>query len=285
MRALPVGQTGKYYLCVLRARDPGAVPRGQALAFYVAMLQDSQTVPQQAGHAPAALAVDDAPMAELASGAEKQSGQARGKRLAHPRPEPIGDALWPGLDEAQQPARKRGRGQLPPGPRGHAGRPPHTQEQAEQQAGAAASSGTQAATAAARGAREARRARPVVLQLEGMSVYFEEHGAEGDPDHYRRLCVRCPLGDTAHCQAGQAPRGKKRGMAHAQTRTHGRLEPYAFLGAWLQAASRLPDRAAHMAHTPTPGQVRSYTTAQGWLTAATASGQPEPGLDHSAPDG
>jgi hypothetical protein len=122
------------------------------------------------------------------------------------------------------------------------------------------------------------------LQLEGMAVYFEEHGAETDSDHYRRLCVRCPLGHTTHCQAGHHPCGKKRGIGPAQTRTHGQLEPYAYLGAWLQAASRMPDRAAHMAHAPTQGQVRSYMTAQGWLTGALASARPEPGLDHSAPD-
>jgi hypothetical protein len=122
------------------------------------------------------------------------------------------------------------------------------------------------------------------VQLEGMAVYFEEHGAPGEASYYRRICARCPHAHAGHSQAGQPPCGKKRGVGPGQTRTHGDLEPYAFLGAWLQAASRMPDRATHMAHTPTQAQVTAYMRGQGWTASAQAARLPQMAAQDSAPD-
>jgi hypothetical protein len=285
LTSLPAGQSGKYYQCVLRAADPGAVPRGQAPAVYAAMLQDAPPPGPHAADAAPAIADDDAPVSELAAAAPTTAGRPTGKRPATHRLQPLGEALWQGLEDQEAPTRKRGRSQADARPQGPEAMDVQPRQPPTRQAGPAASSRTPALAHEVSAGREARQPRPVVLQLEGLAVYFEEHGAQGEGSHYKRVCVRCPHAQGAHRQAGQPLCGKKRGIGHAQTRAHGEREPYAFLGAWLQAASRMPDRTAHMAHTPTQAEVRAYMRAQGWLAGAQAATAPQTTEETPAPDG
>ncbi|MCP4242086.1 MAG: hypothetical protein GY772_16135, partial [bacterium] len=83
-------------------------------------------------------------------------------------------------------------------------------------------------------------ARAVVREVEGRPVFLEENAASSG--YYRRYVVRCPLASVEHAD-GCGRCEKKRGTGASQTRCFGELEPVAFLGVWVRAASEFGSRA------------------------------------------
>lgn len=81
------------------------------------------------------------------------------------------------------------------------------------------------------------------------NIYYDEHGVAGQPGHYQRLCIKCPLVGAAHyhdrtlCQ-------KYRNIGPGQCGTFGQREPELFLLAWADAADKFESRALHMKFKP-----------------------------------
>ena len=116
--------------------------------------------------------------------------------------------------------------------------------------------------------------RPLPTFLEGVRVIQEVHDGKvavtrRNQSGYTRLMVRCPC--QGHCEQRPGKRSlyceARRGIGQEQTANFGELEPYGFLGAWLQGieTKRFPTRTLHMAWRPTTEDVRTYMMAQGWL--------------------
>lgn len=83
---------------------------------------------------------------------------------------------------------------------------------------------------------------------------YDEHGTPGNPGHYRRLCIKCPLANTGHehtltCQ-------RYRNLGHSQSSQFGHREPEMYLLAWADAAQACPTRAQHMKYKPCQEDIR-----------------------------
>ncbi len=100
-------------------------------------------------------------------------------------------------------------------------------------------------------------------EVEGRPLFFEEN--TGSTGYYSRYVVRCPLASAEHVGAGCGRCEKKRGTGASQTRAFGELEPVAFLGVWLRAASEFVTRAQHVAFGPSAASVEQYMRDRGWL--------------------
>ncbi len=100
--------------------------------------------------------------------------------------------------------------------------------------------------------------------LEGVRVQIEEHSVPGEPDHYRRLVVRCPLCTSRHMEVGLPPCAMRRNAGARQTAVHGALETWAFLGAWIRAADGFATRAEHLAFRPSRRVVEEHILSRGW---------------------
>lgn len=90
--------------------------------------------------------------------------------------------------------------------------------------------------------------------LEGVTLVYEEHLAPGQPGHYTRWRVTCPLSKSTHRH--KLPCGKSRSAA--MTMVHGPIEPKAFLGCWLRAALGCTSREEHMTWTPSAEELAAY---------------------------
>ena len=92
--------------------------------------------------------------------------------------------------------------------------------------------------------------------LEASSVLQEEHGVPGTPGHYRRLLVVC---DHHSCGVlAQCKKTRSFGVRSMVRHGLGELEPYAFLGAWLERRGDVDSKAEHVAWTPSAADVLSY---------------------------
>jgi hypothetical protein len=97
------------------------------------------------------------------------------------------------------------------------------------------------------------------------NVRLEEHLQPGQPGHYRRLIMTCPLAHCRHRQAGKGECQKKRNIGQSQTAAFGDREPEAFLGAWAAAASQFEARQSHVRWAPPRNVVRDFMVSQNWL--------------------
>lgn len=86
------------------------------------------------------------------------------------------------------------------------------------------------------------------LQLEGQNIRIERHDYL---QTYSRLIVRCTCRLHGPCE-------KKRNTGKKQTMNFGAIEPYAFLGCWLRAASRFDAKAEHLRHEPSLAEMQAY---------------------------
>jgi len=137
------------------------------------------------------------------------------------------------------------------------------------QASGAASSSTaaplQGAPLAAEGVLVAAQAVSAVEDrrwVEGVRIDHEAHGVIGTPGSYRRVKASCPH---------HAPDGKSKCMISRSfgTRTGqlsglGDMEPYAFVGAWLQKRAEFADCAEHKLYKPDVEETLAYARGQGW---------------------
>ena len=95
------------------------------------------------------------------------------------------------------------------------------------------------------------------------NIRFEQHLEPGQPNHYKRLIVNCPLANCEHRRVGAAC-GKKRNMGQRQTAKFGEREPEGYLGAWAAAADRFTSSEAHVRWNPSTAQVRKFMVSRGW---------------------
>ena len=96
------------------------------------------------------------------------------------------------------------------------------------------------------------------------SITLDEHGTPGEPGHYRRLCIKCPLAGCAHFDQRRCQR--YRNMGPGQSRSLGPREAEFFLMAWADAADRHSNRTHHMRFTPSPADVRAAARSYGQVT-------------------
>lgn len=87
-----------------------------------------------------------------------------------------------------------------------------------------------------------------VALASGFQISVDSHLEPGQPGHYRRLLIKCPLAGCGHVSAKLCQ--KYRSLSHGNMMNFGHREPEAFLIAWAEAAHRFTDRAAHMQHRP-----------------------------------
>ena len=93
---------------------------------------------------------------------------------------------------------------------------------------------------------------------------------ENRAGEYDRLEVRCPH---HHSYVKRCGRKRNLGVRWATAAVElGDVEAYAFLGAWLRAASDFGSADEHCRYTPSADKVRAY--ARDFLRPATGSAQP-----------
>ena len=224
---------------------------------------------------PAAMARPKAKAAKAKSKPKARAGVVAGDEwaslVAWPvpavSPEPVGSA---GAESAGA-SSSGGAGQV----RGGAGA-----SSADASAGVAAASSSAAGAAGgeaapvggdvvARVAREggdaaaAPRPAPIKIEwIEGARVLEEKHKEIGMPGAYDRVGVIC--GHADHAADRSVCRKRRNFGVRAASANLGRMEPYAYLGAWLRAASLYPDAASHKRFSPSDAAVQAYATEQGW---------------------
>ncbi|MCP4242821.1 MAG: hypothetical protein GY772_19890 [bacterium] len=256
LRSLPAQEMAGYYRCVLAASDPASVPCGQHAQAYsdrLARLCDAQPhgqgVQRALANAPADADADDVFVVgglgaeRVGGGVAAASARARADQAPRTVEAIVEEVCW-GLVPVGESGGAGGRGQGGSEP---SAQPSAANEEHIVLAGGPVSHAT---------------SRAPVREVEGRPVFLEENA--GNSGYYRRYLVRCPLASGAHAE-GSARCVKKRGTGFAQTRRFGQLEPVAFLGVWLRAASEFGTRAQHMAFVPPEASVEQYMREQGWL--------------------
>ena len=100
--------------------------------------------------------------------------------------------------------------------------------------------------------------RPLPLLLEKVRVHLEKNsGGDTRGQFYDRISVTC----NEHCAK---PCRKRRNCHTGQCSSHGRLEPYAYLGAWLEAKTLFKTQEEHCKHCPDEDAVGRYMQKMGW---------------------
>ena len=97
--------------------------------------------------------------------------------------------------------------------------------------------------------------------IEGATVSLEKHGQRAERGHYERLLVRCPLHRGCKAQRSFSAR-------FMQASGLDNLEPYAFIGCWLQRRGQFSSAQAHVAWKPSKEDVVAYAQAQEWVSMA-----------------
>ena len=109
------------------------------------------------------------------------------------------------------------------------------------------------------GGREVR-SRGQKIPLEGSTATYEKRGVRGILGSYERLRTNCKV-HGAKCKASRtfsAKFAEESGLDES-------LEPFAFLGLWLQSASLYPDRTGHSAWRPEAHEVAAYAKEMKWV--------------------
>ena len=102
-----------------------------------------------------------------------------------------------------------------------------------------------------------------VAQATGYSFMVDEHGIPGQPGHYRRYKLVCPLAACGHKLGTQCCQ-KYRNMGVAQTQL-GLNEPFAYLAVWADGAAHHKLAKDHIKWRPPQHLVREYMIRAGWL--------------------
>ena len=96
------------------------------------------------------------------------------------------------------------------------------------------------------------------------TILFDEHGTPGEPGHYRRLCIKCPLAGSTHFGGKRCQR--YRNLGPGQSRSLGAREAEFFLMAWADAADGYRNRTTHMRYTPKKADVLAAALKYGPVT-------------------
>ena len=97
------------------------------------------------------------------------------------------------------------------------------------------------------------------------AAQIDEHLEAGQPGHYKRYQVICPLCNSGHRRHNMTC-SKSRNIGTGQTRSFGRMEPLAYLAVWAERAEQFPSAAAHIAYRPSLADVKAYMLGRGWRT-------------------
>ena len=260
-------QPAMYYSCVLASDQPQMVPCGQAPAVYKKMLVSPADALAPLADAepasPASAASSDSVEVEVIRSVAKPGpkrvpggGGCGGKRKRVTQ-EDWGKLVWAAPPPAVQSVAETSAVGPALGSGAASSSDPAGADTVVESARAPAESGQVMDAAAASSVVQAR-ARAF---MEGVEVYEEAHGIMGQPGSYRRLIVKCPH----HSTTGNPCRKTRSfGVRSAEKSGLGDMEPYAFLGAWLQAHEQFADGTAHKRFGPSPAQVTSYAVALGW---------------------
>lgn len=84
-------------------------------------------------------------------------------------------------------------------------------------------------------------------------IVMDSHLQPGEPGHYKRLMIKCPLSTCQHFD--HRPCQKYRSLGPGQMRQFGHCEPEAYLVAWADAAKLFARRHEHMQHRPSPNDI------------------------------
>ena len=103
-----------------------------------------------------------------------------------------------------------------------------------------------------------------IVEVEGVRVASNDHGVIDMPGSYRRVSVMCPH---HACRPPCRKTRQFRSRFNAKSPL-GDLEPYAFLGCWLEGASRFSDGKGHKDWAPGPAEVEDYAVRQSWISRA-----------------
>ena len=95
------------------------------------------------------------------------------------------------------------------------------------------------------------------MTLEGAAIFVDAYS--GIHGTYERLEVRCPCSNTTH--KGNAQCQKHRGIGPRQCAHFGPMEPFGYIGAWLNARDKYESRSAHVRYNPTTEEVGEYMAA------------------------
>ena len=265
--ALRSDQPNLYYMCVLASEQPQLVLCGQSPAQYKRILDvqpsadlfalgDSEQPPNPASPAGSSDSVelcvpmDHGQPKRAPSGRGRGRGRGVGGSRTRSLEEDWGALVWaPPPDAQPSVAQAVGQSQSSAGP--------------ADGSGAASSSSVGQPIAASTlvavepGEQRARSIQEVRCKamLEGVVLHEEAHGVIGQPGSYRRLVVRCP-----HHKSCRKTRSF--GVRRVAQSGLGDIEPYAFLGCWLSAHSRL-EASAHKHFAPTMAEVVAYADEHG----------------------
>ena len=100
----------------------------------------------------------------------------------------------------------------------------------------------------------------------GLRIKIDEHLKAGQPGHYKRYQVTCPLCMSGHWR-NKMVCSKSRNIGAGQTRSFGDREPVAYLAVWAERAEQFVSAAAHMAYQPSYADIDAYMERRGWHTA------------------
>ena len=273
---LKAGQQARYYQCLLSGLPPESVPLGLPAAGYKALLASAADVdavdPAASDEDEDVAALQDMPGAgggllldlpvvgrgRAADGHHCRKRARQGGRVQTPRPpllSGLSDALasiWTHLDAARRPVEA-----LPLCDADAAAAPPTSVLAAVEDVPTGASSSSQGAHVSPSPAAAVFRA-----QVEGVDVQQETWGVHGRPGSYQRLKVQCPWHKKCRMTRSFSSKfGRDSGL--------GDLEPYAYLGRWLQAAADYDGGKAHQGFKPSVVEVQAY--ARGTMAAAPAA--------------
>ena len=105
-----------------------------------------------------------------------------------------------------------------------------------------------------------RQRRDPIAFLDGTPVFEDIHLEPGQPGHYKRYSVVCPL-----CASSHPGCGKRRNIGPSQTKMFGPKEPLAYLGCWIRASMLFENKDGHLAHRPSKEEVKAFMAEHGWL--------------------
>ncbi len=186
---------------------------------------------------PPALALLDAPAAPIADDSSEAGGI-------------LSDSDGHGAAEGEGPKDPEG-GARP------AGEPPGSDADSDSPSVMSSSSGTSDSSRVVADMDEECDVWPIAVL--GCALRFEDHddGCKAGAKHqkYKRLEVRCP--HHKDC-------GRFRNCHAKQMRRHGKKEPVAFLGAWVQAGPRFATKDDRKKVTPSDADVDAFVATDEW---------------------
>ena len=94
----------------------------------------------------------------------------------------------------------------------------------------------------------------------GKKVYVDNKASKGNHCTQQRLLVQCDRCSIDHIRCT-----KSRSTASKFTKNLGAIEPWAFLGVWLERSAEIATREDPMAFIPDPSEVETFAKEHKWI--------------------